>query len=167
MSQHLTVHLTAEQRHHLESLIRKGNAPARVQTRARILLLADRGPHNQGEQRLQKQVAQATLTDVATVCQVSRRFALEGMEAALAEKPRPGQVPKITGEVEAQLCLLACSDPPTGYAKWTLKLLAGKLIELGCVDSISDVAVYHRLKKMQLSPGASKPGVSAPPRPAL
>jgi len=164
MSQHVTVHLTAEQRHHLESLIRKGKAPARVQTRARILLLADR---SQGEQRRQKQVAEATLTDAATVCQVSRRFALEGMESALAERPRPGQAPKITGDVEAQLCLLACSDPPVGYAKWTLKLLAGKLVELGCVESLSDVAVYHRLKKIQLSHGASKPGVSAPPLPAL
>ena len=163
MSQHVTVHLTADQRHHLESLIRKGNAPARVQTRARILLMADR---SQGEKRLQKQVAEATLSDVATVCQVSRRFVLEGMESALAEKPRPGQAPKITGDVEAQLCLLACSDPPAGYAKWTLRLLAGKLVELGCVESISDVAVYHRLKKMRSSPGASKPGVSAPRLPA-
>lgn len=150
MSHHVTVHMNAEQRHHLESLIRKGNAPARVQTRARILLLADR---SQGEQRLQKQVAEAALTDVATVSQICRRFVLEGMEQALAEKPRPGAVPKITGEAEAQLCLLACSDPPIGHVRWTLRLLADKLIELGHVTTITEAALCQRLKKTRLSPG--------------
>lgn len=160
MSHHVTVSLSAEQRHSLESLIRKGHAAARVQTRARILLLLDRG---QGNQQTQKQVAEATLTDVATVCQVNRRFVLEGLDAALAEKPRPGAVPKITGEVEAQLCLLACSDPPTGQSQWTLRLLADKLIELGLVESITEAALCQRLKKMRLSPGKSRPGASAPP----
>lgn len=150
MSQHVTVHLSSDQRQHLESLIKKGNTPARIQNRVRILLLLDR---SLGNKLTQKQVAEATLTDIATVCQISRRFVLEGMEAALSEKPRPGAVPKITGEVEAQLCLLACSSPPEGQAQWTLKLLADKLIELGFVDSISTVAVHHRLKKMQSNPG--------------
>jgi Homeodomain-like domain len=179
MSQHVTVHLSAEQRQHLENLIRKGNAPARVQTRARILLLSDhlsdhRPAHqaNPGQERTpltpltQKQVAQATLTSAPTVCQICRRFALDGIEAALSEKPRPGAVPKITGEVEAQLCLLACSDPPTGQARWTLRLLADKLIELGYVASITEAALCKRLKKTRLSPGKSRPGASAPPPPA-
>ena len=160
MSQHVTVHLSSDQRHHLESLIKKGKTPARIQNRVRILLLLDR---SQGKKRTQKEVAQSTLTDVATVCQINRRFVLEGMESALSEKPRPGQAPKITGEVEAQLCLLACSDPPTGHAQWTLRLLANKLIELGFVDTISTVSVHQRLKKMRSSPGKSEPGVSVPP----
>jgi transposase len=169
MSHHLTVLLSAEQRQHLDNLIRKGNAPARVQTRARILLLSDRSPAHRGQERTpltQKQVAQATLTSAPTVCQICRRFALEGIEAALAEKPRPGKTPKITGEGEAQLCLLACSDPPTGQARWTLRLLADKLIELGCVESITEAALCKRLKKTRLSPGKSRPGVSLPPPPA-
>lgn len=159
MSQHVTVHLTADQRQHLESLIKKGKTPARIQNRVRILLLLDR---SQGNQRTQKQVAEATLTDATTVCQISRRFVLEGMEAALTEKPRPGAVPKITGEVEAQLCLLACSDPPEGQAQWTLRLLADKLISLGLVESISTVAIHHRLKKTRSNPGKSKLGALEP-----
>jgi Homeodomain-like domain len=144
MSQHLHVHLSDAQRQHLDSLIKKGNAPARVQTRARVLLLCDRG---QGEQRTQQQVAKAVLCCTPTVGQVCRRFAGEGLEAALSEKPRPGQAPKITGDIEAQLVTLACSSPPEGCARWTFKLLAEKLVELRLVDSVSEVAVYKRLKK--------------------
>lgn len=166
MSQHVTVLLSAEQRQHLENLIKKGNAPARVQTRARILLLSDRSPAPRGQAQTQKQVAQATLTSAPTVCQICRRFVLDGIEAALSEKPRPGALPKITGEVEAQLCLLACSDPPTGYARWTLRLLADRLVELGYVTSITEAALCQRLKKTRLSPGKSRPGVSPPPPPA-
>ena len=150
MSQHVTVLLSDNQRQYLENFIRRGKAPARLQTRARILLLADR---SQGQQRSQQQIAEVTLVSPPTVCQICRRFVIEGMEPALQEKPRPGQAPKITGEAEAQLCLLACSDPPIGHAQWTLKLLADKLIELGFVDSISTVAVHQRLKKTKLSHG--------------
>ncbi len=160
MSQHVTVHLNSDQRQHLASLIKKGNTPARIQNRVRILLLLDR---SQGNQLTQKQVAQATLTDTATVCQISRRFVLEGLNAAISEKPRPGAAPKITGEVEAQLCLLACSNPPEGQAQWTLQLLAEKLISLGLLESISTVAIHQRLKKMPLNLGKSKRGVLAPP----
>lgn len=160
MSNHVSVHLSIEQRHQLESMIKKGNTPARIQNRARILLLLDRSQENK---LTQKQVAQATLTDTATVCQISRRFVLEGMETALMEKQRPGAVPKITGEIEAQLCLLACSNPPEGQAQWTLKLLADKLISLGLVESISTVAIHQRLKKMQLSLGKSRLGALALP----
>jgi hypothetical protein len=144
MSQHLHVDLNDAQRQHLDSLIKKGNAPARVQTRARILLLSDR---SQGESRTQRQVAEAVICCTPTVGQVRRRFALEGLEAALSEKPRPGQAPKITGDVEAHLVTLACSEPPEGCTRWTFKLLAEKLVELQLVDSISEVAVYKRLKK--------------------
>lgn len=144
MSQHLHVHLSDAQRQHLDSLIKKGNAPARVQTRARILLLSDR---SQGERRTQRQVAEAVLCCTPTVGQVCRRFAVEGLEEALSEKPRPGQAPKITGEIEAHLITLACSSPPKGLQRWTFKLLAEKLVELQLVDSISEVAVYKRLKK--------------------
>ena len=83
MSQHVTVLLSAEQRQHLENLIRKGNAPARVQTRARILLLADRSG---AERRTQRQIAEATLVAAPTVCQICRRFVLEDMEAALSAR---------------------------------------------------------------------------------
>ena len=144
MSQSLSVHLTDAQRQHLDNLIKKGNAPARVQTRVRILLLADR---SQNEKRTQRQIADALLCCTPTVSQVCRRFVLEGLDAALSEKSRPGKAPKITGDIEAQLVLLACSTPPEGQARWTFKLLANKLVSLELVDSISEVAVYKRLKK--------------------
>jgi len=144
MSQHLTVHLSEADRSHLDNLIRKGICSARVQTRARILLLSDR---SQGDKRPQKQVAEATLTSTLTVCRVCRRYTLQGLETALSEKPRPGKAPKITGDIEAHLVLLACSNPPEGQARWTFKLLADKLVALELVDSISEVAVYKRLKK--------------------
>jgi putative transposase len=144
MSQHLLVHLTDADRSHLDNLIRNGIRSARIQTRARILLLSDR---SRGDKRTQNQVAEATLTSTLTVCRVCRRYVLQGRDAALSEKPRPGKVPKITGEIEAQLVLLACSDPPKGQGRWTFKLLADKLVELELVDSISEVAVYKRLKK--------------------
>lgn len=156
MSKPLSVSLTDEDRESLRELTRSGSAPARVQTRARILLLADRG---QGEKRSHLQITQALLVSGPTVSAICRRFVLEGMESALYEKPRPGQMPKITGEVEAQLVLLACSDPPMGSACWTMQLLADKLVELKLVDSISDSAVCDRLKKMKSSRGASNASV--------
>ena len=144
MSQPLSVYLSDAQRQHLDTLITKGISPARVQTRARILLLCDR---SQNEKRTQQQVADALLCCPPTVSQVCRRFALQGLDAALSEKPRPGKAPKITDDIEAHLVMLACSSPPEGQARWTFKLLADKLVSLELVDSISEVAVYKRLKK--------------------
>ncbi len=150
MSKHLHVHLTNEQRAHLEGVIHAGNAPARTQTRTRILLLTDR---NQSYRMTDAEIAAALLCNKNTVGNVRRRFLQQGIDAALYDQPRPGAKPKITGAVEAQLTLLACSQPPEGHARWTLQLLADKLVELGVVDSISDVAVMHRLKKTNSSRG--------------
>lgn len=158
MSQHLSVSLTDEQREHLHKLTRTGNAPARVQTRARILLLADR---SQGARNTHRMIEQALSVGGVTISTICRRFVQEGVDAALYEKPRPGKAPKITGAVEAQLCLLACSDPPEGYARWTMQMLADKLVELRLVESISDSAVCTRLKKTNCSPGRWRGSASA------
>ncbi len=146
----MPVHLTNDQRAHLEGLIHRGNAPARTQTRARILLLTDR---SQANHLTDTAIAAAVLCNKHTVGNVRRRFVQQGLEAALYDKPRPGAKPKLTGAGEAQLTLLACSQPPEGHARWTLQLLADKLVELGCVESISDVTVMHRLKKTSSSRG--------------
>jgi len=138
------VNLSEEQRSQLWGLLRRGAAPARVQTRARILLLTDAGV---GGHRPEGEVSRAVLTSLSTVRRTRRRFLAEGLEDALTEKPRPGAPPKITGEIEAQLVLLACSDPPEGHDSWTLRLLADRMVELGYLDSISHVAVGKRLKK--------------------
>ena len=150
MSTQSAVCLSEGERSHLKGLLRRGAAPARVQTRARVLLLTD---CSLGQHRPDEEVSQAVLTSVSTVKRTRGRFLAEGLAAALAEKPRPGHPPKITGEIEAQLVLLACTQAPEGHDHWTLRLLAERLVELGCLDSISHVAVGNRLKKMQSSLG--------------
>lgn len=150
MSKRLTIKLKQHERKELEQLIRKGESPARVQRRARIVLLSDRSQ----EQALGTgAVAKAVMCSVGTVCNVKKRYLTGGLNEALYDKPRPGAVPKITGEVEAHLIALACSDPPEGQARWTLRLLADQLVELELVESISHVAVGEVLKKTNSSPG--------------
>ena len=145
------VTLTKENRQELESLIRSGKSSARTQTRARILLLTD---ENQKQKKRAEEIASVLMCSLPTITAIRRKFVEGGLENALHDKPRPGADPKITGEVEAQLTLLACSAPPEGRARWTLQMLADKLVELKLVESISDVAVMKRLKKMNLSLGA-------------
>lgn len=150
MSKHIPLYLTTEQRNELETLIKSGSAPARVQTRARILLLGDR---SQGEWRTDAQIAEALLCTAGTVLSIRHRFLQEGLQAALFEKPRPGATPKITGEVEAQITVLACSDPPEGHSRWTVRLLTSRVLELGLVESITPPTIWERLKKTRSSPG--------------
>ena len=153
MSQTLHVRLTAEDRSHLEKIIKGGTCSARTQNRARILLLADRSDFGDGKERSREQIGEATLTCVPTVCRICRLCATQGVQAALSEKPRPGKAPKITGEIEAHLVALACPDPPDGCARWTLKLLRERMILEGHFDTISEVALHHRLKKTLPSRG--------------
>jgi len=138
------VYLSEDQRSHLENLVRAGKSSARVQTRARILLLSDRSA---GKNRQNAEVAEALMISAATVGRIRRRFVVEGLDSALQDKPRPGRVPKITGDIEARLTVLACSSPPEGHAVWTLKLLADQLVELGCVESVCTATICKRLKK--------------------
>lgn len=138
------IQLSAKERSHLENMIRTGKESARVIARARILLLSDR---SLGHKRKDAEVAKAVMVHELTVLNIRKRYAKEGMESALYEKPRPGQAPKITGDVEAMLTTLACSKPPEGNVKWTLKLLADRLVELELVDDISTTAIHKHIKK--------------------
>ncbi len=155
MGQHLHVHLTEAERRQLNRLVRSGSSSARTLTRARILLLADK---ERQPKRSYREIAEALLCGVSTVGSICRRYVTEGLAAALREKARPGAAPKITGEVEAKLVMLACSEPPDGRQRWTLRLLAEQLVELGYVESISNVAVCKRLKKTNLNLGESRAG---------
>lgn len=150
MGTHRNLQLAPDERSHLEQIIRGGDAPARTNRRARILLLSDR---SQGQTRTDADVAEAALCSVATVRNVRRRYFDEGLQAALTDKPRPGAVPTFSGEVQAQLTLLACSQPPAGHARWTLRLLAGQMIALDYVESMSHVTVRELLKKTHSSHG--------------
>lgn len=144
MGKHRHIELHADERTELERLIRTGNAPARQQTRARILLLSDR---SEGQQRTDQEVAEAALCSASTVYSIRQRYLTGGLPQALNDKGWPGAKPKLTGEVEAQLTLLACSTPPPGHARWTLRLLANQMIELGYVASVSHVTIGEWLKK--------------------
>ena len=144
------IHLSKENRQELERLTRSGESSARTQTRARILLLTD---ENQKKKKRTEEIASILMCSLPTITAIRKKFMEGGLENALYDKPRPGAIPKITGEIEAQLTMLACSAPPEGRARWTLQLLADKLVELKLVGSISDVAVMHRLKKINLNLG--------------
>jgi hypothetical protein len=151
MSKHVSIALTDEQRTTLNTLIRTGSAPARTQTRARILLLLDR---YQADAFKDEAIAKALRCHRNTIGNVRRRFVAGGLPAALYDKPLPPRAPKkITGEVEAHLIALACSAPPAGQQRWTLRLLADRLVELGLVEGVSHVAVGARLKKTLSSRG--------------
>ena len=149
MSTH-QLHLTSQQRKQLDRLISSGTAQARTLTKARLLLLSD---YSQGTHRTDKQIASALGVSMRNIVRVRKRCVERGLEAALYDKARPGRPPKITGDIEAQITVLACSDPPPGHAKWSLRLLADKLVELGYLESISHVAISNRLKKTRSSPG--------------
>ena len=151
MGKQTHVELTEEQRTELEQLIRTGNAPARTHTRARSLLLSDR---SQGQKRTDQEVAEAVLCSTSTVRSMRRRFVAGGLPGTLNDKGWPGATPRFTGEVQAKLTLLACSSPPKGAARWSLRLLADQMIELGYVEYISHVTVRELLKKTGLSLGA-------------
>lgn len=136
------IQLTEEQRAELKKLVGTGSGQARVLTRARIILMAAKGGKEGGNQ----QIADALGVSWRTVIRIKARFKEEGIEA-IKEHPRPGRPPRITGDVEAKLVMLACSQPPEGRSRWTLQLLADKMVELQYIDTISDVGVMKRLKK--------------------
>jgi transposase len=149
MPQRLCIALTAEERQHLLKFTTTGTAKVRAVTRARILLLADT---SEGQRLSAKDIATSVECSQSCVARVCHRFAEEGLEAALFEKPREGGPPKITGDIEAELVLLACSDPPDGRKRWTLRLLAEHMVSLRHVDSISNVTIYRKLKSNDVKP---------------
>jgi transposase len=140
------VRLKEEERGELSRYLRRGKSSARSLTRARILLLADEG-------REDREIAEALKVSKSTANRIRKRYCDGGLEFALHEKARSGAPSKIDGRIEAQLTLLACSEPPGGRSNWTLRLLADKLVELDAVDSISHMSVQRILKKMKSNRG--------------
>lgn len=147
------VRLTDEERLELESLIRKGKASALTLVRARILLKADQG--DKGEAWTDAEIAQALEVAPKTVFNVRRRWVEEGLEAALNRKKQehPSRRRKLDGKAEAKLVATCCGPAPEGRARWSLRLLADRLVELEAVESISPETVRRTLKKMRLSLG--------------
>ena len=141
------VRLTEVERSELDALIRKGKASALTLAHARILLKADQG--KDGEAQTDAQIAEALSVAAKTVFNVRRRWVEEGLEAALRRKKQdcPSRSRKLDGRAEAKLVATCCSPAPQGRARWTLRMLAGKLVELQVVDSVSPETVRSTLKK--------------------
>jgi transposase len=135
-----TVELSQEEQEQLERLIRKGKSSARKQTRARILLKANEGMAVQ-------EIMKALDASEDMVYRARQRFVEEGLEAALNDKPRPGQKFKLNDKQCAHVIALACSDAPDGHEHWTLRLLADKVVALGFAESISHETIRRVLKK--------------------
>jgi len=146
------VTLTKEEREYLLAIIQKGKNKAQKIRNATILLNSDDGEYS-------NKINNSTISQVLhisnrTVERIKKLFVEESFEFALNGKPHEIQKPpKIDGELEAKLVSLACSETPEGYARWSLRLLADKMVELKYIDSISHEAVRQVLKKTNLNPG--------------
>ena len=155
MEKRYVVDLSETERSALLGRIKAGRSGARQLNRAHILLLADEG-HPDVE------IAAALHVGRSTVERTRRRFVEGGVERALTERPRPGGMRKLDGKQEAFLVALACSDPPQGRTRWTLRLLADRLVELDVVERISYETVRRTLKKTTPNRGRRSTGASRP-----
>jgi transposase len=152
-----TVHLTKSEREELLAVVSKGSHTSQTFRAAYILLNCDEGKY--AEKVTNEQISKVLKVGMRTIDRIKRRFIEDGMEATLERKPtsRTYDV-KADGDVEARLVTLCCSEPPKGYAKWSLRLLADKMVELKYAESISYETVRRVLKKTTLNRGRSKAG---------
>ena len=144
------IELSEQDKTELLDIVTKGSSPARTILRANILLASDK--HSEKYLTV-AEIANVYHTTPTTVQTVRTSYCEKGLEATINRKKRetPPVPAKVTGEVEAHVIALACGKPPEGYAKWTLRLLADKTVELGYITSISHVTVSNILKKTNLS----------------
>ncbi len=147
----VVVRLTASQRHALRRIVRTGRHPAALRRRAQILLKTDAdGPDAWTDER----IAEALDTTRMTVSRVRQQFVAEGLDATMHRKrPTGRQYRKLDGQQEAQLIALACSPAPEGRARWTMTLLADRLVEMEVVDSIDPATVWRTMKKTRSNRG--------------
>lgn len=149
MNKKYVVRLTAEERGQLDALVKRGKGQAFKIKHANILLVVDAD----GPAWLDEEAAEAFSCHLGTVKNVRQRFVEGGLERALERKPqaKPSRERSLDGRGEARLIALACSQAPHGRSRWTLKLLADKLVELEVVEAISDQTVRRTLKKTSCS----------------
>ena len=142
------INLTEEERAELTAITKGGRHAVRKVQRAKILLKSDEGI-------IDKEIAAHLNVNVRTIERVRQRCALEGVASALSPRPRAPRKSVLDGEAEANLVVLACSEPPEGRQRWTLGLLKDKLVELQVVDSVCIETVRQRLKKKRIETLAS------------
>ena len=146
------IRLTKEEVGELSSIISKGTHSAHTMKVAYVLLNCDEGEYSQKVSN--QQISKVLKVGMRTIDRIKKRMVEEGLEVALERRPTSRVYDKkVDGDLEAKLVALCCSTPPEGYARWSLRLLADKMVELEYVESISHVAVYNALKKTNLSLG--------------
>jgi putative transposase len=145
------VTLTDTERDRLQALGRKRTAPVRTVRRAQALLLAAEG-------KTDEVIGEQLRMGVSTLEWLRRRFVEEGLEASLRERPRPGARPKLGPKEQAFVVALACTKPPEGRHRWTMQLLADRVVELELVPDISDEAIRRLLKRTDSSRGSTRSG---------
>lgn len=146
------IYLSEEQQQQLKDIVKKGVHNSHVITRARVLLMLDRT--GKSDHVRYKRTAEYANISVQSVYNMRDDFlAKQDIEAYLMRKKRetPPTPPKLDGEQEAKIIALACSEPPEGYARWSVRLLSSKAVELGFVDSLSHTTVHRLLKKQNIS----------------
>jgi transposase len=155
--------LTAEERKGLQRLIATGKTQGYRIRHAHIVLALDEVPEN--KDWTDKKIAGAYQSTEKTIGNIRKRFVEEGLEAVLDRHARktPPTI-KIDGKTEAKIVALTCSEAPEGYGRWTLRLLAQKVVELGIMESVSHTAIADCLKKTKLSHGYKKNGVFQNPQ---
>ena len=147
-----TIKLTKSEVEELTSIINKGSHTSQTFRSAYILLNCDEGRYSQ--KVTNDQISKVLKVGMRTIDRVKKKFVEEGFEGVLERRPtKRVYEPKMDGDTEAKLVRLCCSEPPMGYAKWSLRLLADRMVELKYVESISHVTVRSVLKKTNLSPG--------------
>ena len=147
-----TIKLTKSEVGELMDIINKGSHTSKTFRTAYILLNCDEGKHS--EKVTNEQISKVLKVGMRTIDRVKKKFVEEGFEASLERRPTQRLYDlKMDGDTEAKLVTLCCSDPPKGFAKWSLRLLADKMVELKYVESISHVTVRSVLKKTNLSLG--------------
>ncbi len=140
------IELNEQQRQYLQKIVESGKDKARKITRCRILLLAD-----EAKGKTDEEISDALSICLATIYNIRRKYHHEGLEGAINERARSGQPVKFKGKDKAKITAIACSKPPEGHAKWSLRLLADRVIELDIVEDISYGSVRNILKKTNSS----------------
>ena len=144
------VTLTDDEVNELEKIIQKGGKGYRIK-HAQILLKLDHRPENSGW--TYDRIQEAYGATSRTIAGVAKRFVTDGMEAALGRKKQLNRRRKVTGDVEARICAIACSAPPEGASRWTMQAIADELVRLEIVDYITDTTVCEVMKKTRSSRG--------------
>ncbi len=149
-----TIKLSRSEVGDLTTIINKGKHASQAFRSAYILLNCDKGDYAQNPSATNKEIAQFLMVGERTIDRIKKKFIEEGFDSVLQRRPSSqNYTKKMDGDLEAKLVTLCCSEPPEGYGRWSLRLLADKLVELNYIDSISHVSVRRALKKTNLSLG--------------